>query len=90
MLDFPDFVTMLEERLGAALPDAAPDSDLRADLSLDSLSMAEILVLFDSHHVIFPDDLIPELHTLADLHHYFNALAPRTNGGEDDAQAVGS
>jgi len=89
VLDFPDFVSMLEQRLGSAMPDAVPESDLRADLSLDSLSMAEILVLFDTHHVIFPDELIPELHTLADLHHYFTALSPRPDNG-DDAEAVGS
>jgi acyl carrier protein len=90
VLDFPDFVSMLEQRLGSALPDAAPESDLRADLALDSLSMAEILVLFDTHHVIFPDELITELHTLADLHHYFNVLSPRPGSGDEDAEAVGS
>jgi len=90
VLNFPDFVSMLEQRLGSAMPDAVPESDLRADLSLDSLSMAEILVLFDTHHVIFPDELIPELHTLADLHHYFTVLSPRPADGDEGAEAVGS
>jgi hypothetical protein len=90
VLDFPEFVSMLEQRLGSALPGAVPESDLRADLSLDSLSMAEILVLFDTHHVIFPDELIPELHTLADLHHYFTALSPQPTDGDEGSAAVGT
>ncbi len=91
MMAFAPFVSLLEVELGVDLTDAAAESLLREDLSFDSLLMVEVLVLFDHHGVVLPDDLIPELRTLADLHHYFNVLSPAVTGGlVDPAKAVGS
>jgi len=91
--DFPSFVSMLEEWLGGPFPSPQPESRLREDLSLDSLAMIEVLVFLEHHGIRLPDDLIPELTTLADLHHYFTVLAPRVEGDGDTggpARAVGT
>jgi acyl carrier protein len=94
VLDLPQFVSLLEERLGAELPGATADSRLREDLALDSLAMIEVLVVLDDLGVRLPDDLIPALTTLGDLYHYYTVLAPRGPGGKGEpdgpARAVGS
>lgn len=79
--DFASFVLLLESSLGLDLSLAEPASSLRDDLGFDSLAMAELLVIFSDDGIVLPDELIPELRTLGDLHHYFTVYrghrAPR-------------
>jgi acyl carrier protein len=73
--DLPAFVQAIEDHLGVTLAGADADALLGDDLGLDSLAMIEILVLLEDTGVVLPDDLIPELRTLGDLHHYAVVLA---------------
>lgn len=74
----PDFAQFLED-LGAVLQvdlRAATRTTLLADdLGWDSLTMLEALALLDRYGSSLPDDLIGELRTLGDLHHYLRVLA---------------
>jgi acyl carrier protein len=76
--DFASFVLLLERRIDVDLSLATPESILREDLGFDSLAMAEMLVLFSDDGIELPDELLPELRTLADLHHYFTIARGRT------------
>ncbi len=78
LADLPAFITALEAHLDIDLSGAHRDSLLASDLALDSLAMIEIFVLLENEGVVLPDDLIPELRTLGDLHHYAVVLAPRS------------
>ncbi len=77
LTDLPAFVAAIAAHLDLDLAGAEPDAELAAELGLDSLAMIEILVLLENEGVVLPDDLIPELRTIGDLHHYAVALAPR-------------
>ena len=79
---FDEFTALLATRLDLDLSHATPESDLRDDLGLDSLSFAELLIVLDDYDVVLPDELIPELRTMADIHHYFNSLRPRPIAAE--------
>ncbi len=83
MLDFPSFRSLLATTLELDLDDRDPETLLRDDLGFDSLTMAEISVLFAADGLDLPDELLTELRTLADLHHYFNVLgAPARVAGD--------
>ena len=69
------FVALIEAELALTVEPATADARLADDLGFDSLVMAEILVLLSQHGVDLPDDLVAELRTLGDLHHYFTVLA---------------
>jgi acyl carrier protein len=76
MMDgFPRFAAHLGETVGLDLANAGPDAQL-VDLGFDSLAMAEAVVLLASRGVELPPDLITELRTLGDLHHYATVLSP--------------
>jgi acyl carrier protein len=75
--DFAAFAARLGAQIDIDLGAATPTSDLREDLGFDSLVMAEALLLLADAGVELPTDLIPELRTLGDLHHYATVLAPR-------------
>lgn len=75
MLAFEEFTTLLAQRLDIDLAHATPESTLRDDLGFDSLTFAELLIVLDDYEVVLPDELIPELRTMADIHHYFNSLS---------------
>lgn len=83
MLDFHDLTALLAKQLDLDLSGATPESTLRDDLGLDSLAMAELLVLLDDHDVHLPDELIGELRTLADVHHYLTVLQPRIGSASE-------
>jgi acyl carrier protein len=44
---------------------------LRDDLGLDSIQMFLLLVAAEDLGVMFPEQLLPQLRTLADAHHYY-------------------
>jgi acyl carrier protein len=73
---FRRFAGLLGHHVGLDLTAAEPDAHLRDELGFDSLAMAETLVLLAEHGVVLPDQLIPELRTLGDLHHYGRGLTP--------------
>jgi acyl carrier protein len=76
MLDLAEFSALVGDRLRIDLSHATSDSLLREDLAFDSLAMVEVLILFSTYDVVLPEDLLSELRTFGDLHHYFNALSP--------------
>jgi acyl carrier protein len=73
---FRRFAGVVGRHVGLDLSGAEPDSRLRDELGFDSLAMAEVLVLLADHGVHLPEELIVELRTLGDLHHYAMVLAP--------------
>jgi acyl carrier protein len=75
--DFAAFAARLGARVDIDLRGATPASELRDELGFDSLAMAEALLLLADEGAELPTDLIPELRTLGDLHHYATVLAPR-------------
>jgi acyl carrier protein len=79
---FARFAGVLGEHVGLDLTAATPASLLREDLGFDSLAMAEALVLLADHGVLLPDELIPALRTIGDLHHYAGVVAPRSESLE--------
>ena len=93
VLEFTMFTALLGERLDIDLAHAEPDSLLREDLGFDSLAMAEMLVLFSDGDIVLPDELLTELRTVADLHHYFTVASgahlSAVHGGGTPARAVG-
>jgi acyl carrier protein len=64
------FADLLGAHVGLDLSGADPASLLREELGFDSLAMAEALVLLADRGVHLPDELVPEIRTLADLCHY--------------------
>jgi acyl carrier protein len=75
MDDLARFASRVGARVGLDLTGAGPDAVL-ADLDFDSLAMAEMVILLADEGVELPPDLIAELRTLGDLHHYATVLAP--------------
>lgn len=80
---FPVFAEIVGRHVNLDLTGARPGSRLRDDLGFDSLAMAEVLILLAGHGIRLPDELVLELHTLGDLHHYAQALT----GAPDPAPA---
>ena len=78
MDSFAHFAGAVGSHVGLDLSGATPESLLGDDLGFDSLAMAEVLVLLADSGVHLPDELVPQLRTLGDLHHYAVVLAPRT------------
>jgi RimJ/RimL family protein N-acetyltransferase/acyl carrier protein len=73
--DFGRFADDLGAVLQIDLSRAARSTRLVEDLGWDSLTMLEALAILDGYGVQLPDDLIGELRTLGDLHHYLRVLA---------------
>jgi RimJ/RimL family protein N-acetyltransferase/acyl carrier protein len=72
---FDRFLADLQAILHVDLTGADRTTLLGDDLGWDSLTMLEALAMLDSYGVQLPDDLIGELRTLGDLHHYLRVLA---------------
>lgn len=72
---FDEFVAQLQDVLRLDLTGVDRDTTLADQLGWDSLTMLEALALLDGYGVQLPDDLIGELRTLGDLHHYLRVLA---------------
>lgn len=64
------------DELGLPLGDE-PSARLVDDLGWDSLSLFELLALFDELGVDAPDDLVAGLRTVGDVMHYLGVLEPR-------------
>jgi len=77
VLDYVSFRTALASHLSTDLDDRGPQTLLRDELGFDSLTMAEISVLFADEGAELPDELLVELRTLGDLHHYAVVLGDR-------------
>ncbi|MCX7621288.1 MAG: GNAT family N-acetyltransferase [Acidimicrobiales bacterium] len=74
-MSFGEFVGLIADETGLDLSGAHPGSLLREELGWDSLTMVELLSVLERYGVNLPDDLIGELRTLADVHHYLTGLA---------------
>lgn len=68
---FGEFTALLAPIIGADLSTATPQTLLVEDLGWDSLTMVEALGVLDTTGVALPDELICELRTLGDIHHYY-------------------
>ena len=86
--DFGQFLADLGAILQIDLHDATRTTLLVDDLGWDSLTMLEALALLDRYGSSLPDDLIGELRTLGDLHHYLRVLA--TGHPDDRANRSGT
>ena len=80
MLDFLSFRSAVEGHLSLDLREWGAEALLHEDLGFDSLTMAELSVLFGDAKIELPDELLTELRTLGDLHHYFTVLGALTAG----------
>jgi hypothetical protein len=72
---FSRFAARLGDTVGLDLSGAEPGTAL-ADAGFDSLAMAETLILLASDGIDLPLDLVTQLQTLGDVHHYATVLAP--------------
>jgi acyl carrier protein len=72
---FSLFAARVGDTVGLDLSGTGPDTAL-TDVGFDSLAMAETLILLVADGVELPPDLIAELRTLGDIHHYATVLAP--------------
>lgn len=73
--EFDRFVADLAEVLQLDVGRATRTTLLAEELGWDSLTMLEALAILDGYGVQLPDQLIGELRTLGDLHHYLRVLA---------------
>jgi acyl carrier protein len=89
VLDYTSFRSLLAATLDLDLEGRGPDTLLADDLGFDSLTMAEVSVLFANDGIELPDELLTELRTLADLHHYFNVLGQPAQAVGDTTGAAG-
>ena len=75
-IDFATMVAHLSHILGDDLDGVTTDTRLVEDLAWDSLTMVEMIGLFDRHGINLPEELLGELHTLGDIHHYLTWGSP--------------
>jgi RimJ/RimL family protein N-acetyltransferase len=80
-VDFDCFVALLHDELGCDLRDRQPETLLIDELGWDSLAFFELIGFFDRHRLDLPEQLLPALRTLGDVHHYFSAISAAA--GED-------
>jgi RimJ/RimL family protein N-acetyltransferase/acyl carrier protein len=81
--DFTAFLSELGDAIDLDLTGADRTTRLVDDLGWDSLTMLEALAVLDRYDVALPDDLIGELRTIGDIHHYLRVLAT----GDPDERA---
>lgn len=74
--DFGAFAADLAELLDLDAAGWAPSDPLADRLPWDSLTALEVVAWLDDGGVVLPDELLAELRTLGDLHHYARSLAP--------------
>lgn len=88
---FGAFADALAARLDLDAEGWAPADPLQGRLGWDSLCVVEVLTWLDDLGVDLPDELVPELRTLADLHHYVVTIGtrPRAGGGHRRRPLVG-
>jgi RimJ/RimL family protein N-acetyltransferase/acyl carrier protein len=85
-VDFATFLGLVRDELGCDVIERDADTRLVDDLGWDSLAFFELIGLFERHGLDLPDELVPALRTLGDVHHYFLALPSRDgiNGADAD------
>ncbi len=79
LVAFPDFARALGQRLELDST-GWNQNDLLVDrLAWDSLVAVEVVAWLAEQGVHLPDELLAELRTLGDVHHYSQTLAPRSD-----------
>jgi RimJ/RimL family protein N-acetyltransferase/acyl carrier protein len=78
VITFDEFLDVIRDELGCELGNRTAEAALVDDLGWDSLALFEVVGLFDRHGLELPEELLPALRTLGDLHHYFAALSSQT------------
>lgn len=68
---FQELWSRVCDAIGMDRVDVDPATNLRAELDVDSLHMAELVVFMDELGCELPEDLIPLLETAGDLHHHY-------------------
>lgn len=74
---FPDFARALGQRLDLDSTGWTADDLLVDRLAWDSLIAMEVVAWLEERGIRLPEELLAELRTLGDLHHYTQTLAPR-------------
>jgi acyl carrier protein len=78
---FGEFWARVSDAIGIGHVGVDPKTSLRAELELDSLHMAELVVFMDELGCEVPEDLIPVLETAGDVYDHYvtriTAEAPR-------------
>ncbi len=77
LVAFADFTAALGQRLGRTAGDWAPTDELEARIEWDSLRILEVLAWLRDLRVVLPEELVGELRTLGDLHHYVVTIGSR-------------
>ncbi|MGQ0826604.1 MAG: acyl carrier protein [Actinomycetota bacterium] len=70
-LTLAEFQAHAAAALGIESSALAADADLRDAIGLDSIQMFLLLVAAEDLGVMFPEQLLPQIRTLADAHHYY-------------------
>lgn len=72
------FIEFLSLELDLGGQPLLPDTDLRQDLALDSLDALRIAAGIEVEYgVLLPEELLAEITSVADLHHYVNLAVER-------------
>lgn len=79
---FPDFARALGQRLELDGTSWTADDLLVDQLAWDSLVAMEVVAWLEEQGIHLPEELLGELRTLGDLHHYTQTLAPRAGEAE--------
>jgi acyl carrier protein len=85
-LGFDELLVLIGDELGCDVIGRGADARLVDDLGWDSLAYFELIGLFERHGIDLPDELVPALRTLGDVHHYLVALG----SGVDEGTRVGA
>lgn len=80
LLAFADFAPALGRRLGRQADGWEPNDLLDDRLDWDSLRVLEVLTWLRELGVELPEELVAELRTLGDLHHYVVTVGSRDEG----------
>jgi acyl carrier protein len=79
---FGEFWARASNAIGIDQVGVDPKSSLRAELDLDSLHMAELVVFMDELGCELPEDLIPVLETAGDVYdHYVTRITAEARRG---------
>jgi RimJ/RimL family protein N-acetyltransferase len=85
LAEFTRFAAELAALLDTSPAGWEPDTRLSEDLHWDSLTLIEVAAHLDDRGAHLPEELLSELRTLGDVHHYLESLAtgPRTTRTHD-------
>lgn len=75
--NFEAFASALCQELDLDVEGLTKSTRLSEDLGIDSLGMAELLMILADDGVVLPQELISELATVGDVYHYYDTIGSR-------------